>query len=661
MKQLLIQLAPCLVCTLSIISAFNATAVEVLEQNEATPAHTNMPPVIVEASRAFKTKEEMASHVTIITAEDIRKKGRKDIIDVLRKDAGIFIRSLSSNPAQSQISMRGYGGNSHGRILVMVDGERLNNPDMAAPNLLRVPLAGISRIEVLHGSQTVLFGDYAVAGVINIITLAPGEEERTAVLATVGSDNTFGASVNRAGVLDEGVSYSGGLSWDKSDGYRKNSDYETWNANGSVTKHWNEIRQVSLSAFYHNSDFGLPGSLTRAQFNKNPKLSTTPNDSSELEQWGTRLYGKTDLGEEGILDGAFTASRRESETSWISLKSRTEYTVDEYAFTPKYNHTFDIGEYENQLTLGTDLRFNQYKSDTSKDEYNRASYAGYIMDEFFFTDDISLLAGARGERFDNRVKSAAKITSYDNTEAAYEAALLYRPIEEAKLFAKATSYYHAPFVDEVVSWGVPNTALKPETGYTLEAGGSATLFEYLTTAITFYQIKSQDEIYYNSVTYQNVNAPDNTTREGIEASVSLDKEDLGSIGLLYNYVDAYFSEGPYDENQFPMVPRHSLRLNGRLCVTDEISLLGTVNHISSQRMESDFANTAQRLKPYTTLDLGVAYEPQFAEGFKLSAGVDNLFDKEYCNYGGYYWAGGHNYYYYPADGRTWKVTASYIF
>jgi len=600
MKHLLVHLTPCLVCAVSIISSLNLSAAE---EPQATLARTNMPPVIVEASRTFKTKEEMASHVTIITAEDIAQRNRKDIVDVLSKDAGIFIRALNSNPAQSQISMRGYGANSHGRVLVMVDGERLNNPDMSTPNLLRVTLSSISRIEVLHGSQTVLFGDYAVAGVINIITLAPGEE-RTTVTASVGSDNTFGASVNHAGTLDEEVSYSSGLSWDKSDGYRENSDFETWNANGSVTKNWSEERQLTVSAFYHNSDFGLPGSLTKAQFDKNPKMSTTPNDSSEMEQWGTRLYGKTDLGDEGILDGTFTASRRESETYWATFKSRTEYTVDEYSFTPKYNLTFDIAEYENQLTVGTDLRFNQYKSDTSKYEYDRTSYAGYIMDEFFFTDELSLLAGVRGEGFDNRVKNSAT-TSYDDTEYAYEAALLYRPIDEAKLFTRVTRYYHAPFVDEVVAWGVPNTDLQPETGYTLEAGGSVTLFEYLTAAATVYETKTKDEIYYNQLTYQNVNAPDDTTREGIDLSLSLDKEDLGSIALLYSYVDAYFSEGMYDENQFPMVPKHTFRLNGRLCVTDEITLLGTVNHVSSQRLETDFANTANKLKPYTTLDLGV--------------------------------------------------------
>jgi len=660
MKKLLIHLTPCLVCAASFIAPLTLLSAEA--PASANHSRTNLPPVIVEASRTFKTREEMASHVTIITAGDIAQRERKDIVDVLRKDAGLFIRSLNSNPAQSQISMRGYGANSHGRVLVMVDGERLNNPDMSTPSLLRIPLSSISRIEVLHGSQSVLYGDFAVAGVINIITLAPGEE-RTTLTASAGTDSLFGASVNHVGAFDDEVSYSAVLNWERSDGYRDNSDYKSWNASGSITRQWAAERQITLSTFYHSSEFGLPGSLTREQFTKNPRLTTNPDDESELEQWGVRLYGKTALGDEGLLDSTLTASRRESDTDWATYRSRTQYTVDEYALTPKYNLTFDLGEYENRLTAGTDLRYNQYHSDTSHYDYDRASAAGYIMNEFFFTEQLSLLAGARGERFDNRVKNSSA-TSYDNTEHAYEAALLYRPVDEAKLFTRVTRSYHAPFVDEVVGWGVPNTALEPESSCTLEAGGSVTLFEYLTAAATVYETRTEDEIYYNHLTYQNVNTPDDTTRKGLDLSLALDKEDLGSIALLYSYVDPSFAEGLYDNNQIPMVPEHTLRLNGRLCVTDQISLLGTVNHVSSQRLETDFANTADKLKPYTTLDLGVAYEPEFAEGFKIAAGVDNVLDKEYCNYGGYYfsrWAGGDNYYYYPADGRTWKVTASYTF
>ncbi len=639
---------------------------------------TNIPPVIVEASRTFKTQEEIAAHVTIITADDIAGKNRKNIVDVLRKDAGIYIRSLNSNPAQSQISMRGFGANSHGRVLVMVDGVRLNNPDMSSPNLLRVPLSTISRIEVLHGSQTVLFGDYAEAGVINIVTLAPGEN-KTTLSASGGSHDSYSAGIQHAGAIDEEVSYNAGLDWNKSQGYRYNSGYESWNANGSITKQWNEEREITLSAYYHKSEFGLPGSIDYKQFKKNPKQSLTPYDESDLEQWGARLYGRTDLGGEGILDATLTIDRRESETDWVSTKGLTDYDVDDYSFSPKYTTPLDIGGYENTLTMGVDSRlslcdgYNHFAGSAWSPaidrywKYNRISLAGYIADEFFVTEELSLLAGLRGETFNNRIKGIKGTTTKNNEEYAYEAALLYRPVEEAKLFARATRYYHAPFVDEVIDTyaGIPNTNLKPETGYTLETGGSIKLIEHVTAALTLYHMETQDEIYYDAITYKNVNAPDDTSRDGVEVSLTLADNDIGSLGVIYNFVQAQFSEGAYDDKHIPMVPRQTIQLNGELNITDELTLLATISHIASQRMEGDFANTApKQLKPSTTLDMGIAYQPNYFEGLRLFAGVDNVFDKEYANYGGYFyseWGGGHNYYYYPADARTWKLAASYSF
>ena len=59
-------------------------------------------------------------------------------------------------------------------------------------------------------------------------------------------------------------------------------------------------------------------------------------------------------------------------------------------------------------------------------------------------------------------------------------------------------------------------------------------------------------------------------------------------GVIYNYVKAQFSEGAYDKNRIPMVPKQTVQLNGELNVTDELSLLATVSHISSQRLEGGF-------------------------------------------------------------------------
>ena len=100
---------------------------------------TNLPPVIVEASRLGKSPMDIASNVEVMTKNDIESSGAVSTVDLLEKRANIQFRKINANPALSQISMRGYGANGFGRVKIIVDGEVLNNPDMSAQNLLRVP------------------------------------------------------------------------------------------------------------------------------------------------------------------------------------------------------------------------------------------------------------------------------------------------------------------------------------------------------------------------------------------------------------------------------------------------------------------------------------------------------------------------------------------
>lgn len=648
-------------------------------QTDVAAPVTNIPPIIVQASRTGRTASEMPANVRVITADEITRSGNSTIVDVLEKQAGIHIRELSGNPATAQVSLRGFGANSFGRVLILVNGERLNNPDMSSPNLLRIPVQSVSRIEVIRGTQTVLNGDFAEAGVINIITADPDAEPRTTVAASAGSYDTYGTHLSKSGTFEDGVSYFASADWNKSGGYRENSDYETYDLNAAVTKRWDEARYLSLSAFYNDSTYGMPGSLTWKQFKSNPRQSATPKDSSDLQSYGGNLGAGAPLGADGKLEANLTASRRETDSKWFGsgFRSAMASDIDSYGFTPRYTLEGDLLHHENRLIVGSDLRYDRSSTDlrgvswsswgvfpyASVWDYDRSSAAGYAQDEFFLTETLSLLLGARAEKFFSRVDSGHKTESFSDSQYAYDAALLYRPLEDLKLFTRAARYYRAPFVDEVVGFGgVPNPDLDPETGFSLEAGVEATLAKEWTAGVTVYQMDSQDEIYYHIDSTglgQNMNAPDSTRRQGAETSLRWARDEVGSATLSYDYVHAVFAEGEYDENTFPLVPRQTVSLSGEACVTHEVALLGGVRYVSSQYLDTDFANKQDQLKAYGLLDLAVRYEPAYLKGLRLLAGVDNVLDKEYASYAGYSsWSGP---YYYPANARTWKVCASYTF
>ena len=103
----------------------------------ATAVATNLPTVVVEASRLDSTPMDVPSAVRVIGREAISASGARDAVDLVSKVAPeVHLRRLGAgNPALADVSMRGYGENGHGRTLVLVDGERLNSPDMSAPSI----------------------------------------------------------------------------------------------------------------------------------------------------------------------------------------------------------------------------------------------------------------------------------------------------------------------------------------------------------------------------------------------------------------------------------------------------------------------------------------------------------------------------------------------
>ncbi|TRZ75019.1 MAG: TonB-dependent receptor, partial [Deltaproteobacteria bacterium] len=126
-----------------------------------------MEEVVVTATRDTEEVRNIPANVSVITAKDIEKSGATNVVEVLDKLESIQFRDYSGNSSQSVIDMRGFGGdNPFGKTLIMLDGRKMNRPDMSSINWLQIPLNNIERIEVVRGASSVLYGDAAVGGVI---------------------------------------------------------------------------------------------------------------------------------------------------------------------------------------------------------------------------------------------------------------------------------------------------------------------------------------------------------------------------------------------------------------------------------------------------------------------------------------------------------------
>ena len=143
-------------------------------QSESERAQEADITVSVTATRSPQPDNQIPASITVITAEQLKN---RTVQEALRLYAGIDMRSFSGASAISQTSVRGFTEMGQGRVLILFDGMKLNNPDMSPINWLSLAGADdIERIEVVRGGASSLYGDYAVAAVVNIIPRKSEEE-----------------------------------------------------------------------------------------------------------------------------------------------------------------------------------------------------------------------------------------------------------------------------------------------------------------------------------------------------------------------------------------------------------------------------------------------------------------------------------------------------
>src|SRR5262249_13034267 len=135
-----------------------------LQQPTAT-----LPPLVVSATRVPTPQDEVASSVTVITADDIADKQFQTLPDALNDVPGLNVVQTGGPGGQTSVFTRGTNQN-HTKILV--DGIDVSDP--STPNgtfdLANLLLSDVERIEVLRGPQSGLYGSDAIGGVISVTT-----------------------------------------------------------------------------------------------------------------------------------------------------------------------------------------------------------------------------------------------------------------------------------------------------------------------------------------------------------------------------------------------------------------------------------------------------------------------------------------------------------
>jgi vitamin B12 transporter len=174
---------------------------------ENTPDNAlELPNMVVTATRTETPENEIASSMTVITAEDIAAKHLTTAADALRTVPGVDVIRAGGPGQPTSVYLRGANAN---HTLVLVDGVEMNDPSNTAGSFdfANLQTDNIERIEVVRGAASAAYGSDAMGGVINIITKKGKGAAKFTGTAEGGSYDTWKTTGGVSGSTER-VNYS---------------------------------------------------------------------------------------------------------------------------------------------------------------------------------------------------------------------------------------------------------------------------------------------------------------------------------------------------------------------------------------------------------------------------------------------------------------------
>jgi iron complex outermembrane receptor protein len=639
-----------------------AIAMSALLATTASAQDSDSSTVVITGARFPSVASLEPIGATVITRDEIRRAGVNDVNSAIRKVGGVFGRqSLDSSP-DFALDLRGFGSNSAQNMVILVDGVRLNENEQANTVLSGIPIDNVERIEIVRGGGSVLYGEGATGGTINIVTRRGREQGmHGSVFAEAGQFHqhdvraSFSAVTGNVGA-DLTVARQG------SDNYRRNNDFDQTSFSLGVQARYTGGR-VGLRVESARQDSRFPGSLTLDQFNADPRQTLTAKDFGSLDTDRVSAFGEYRL---GPVELAAELSHRERNvrSNYLStdFASIGAYDGRQDQFSPRARWVGDVGGMLNELVVGVDaIRWKRKTtSDYSSADASQTSKAVYFRNELRFdaAHDGRIALGARHETFDKDVVDAAAGIPFEDrsqSQNAWEAQASYRVQPLVELYAKAGQSFRVANVDDN-AFRSSIDILKPQTSHDLELGATLGDAERKLTARLF-RHKLRNEIFYDPTLGGGFGANTNldpTRRQGIE----IDAETAIAAGWRASahlqHVNAEFTEGPNAGRELVLVPKNVLTARVSWVPGNGQSADLGAQWVDSQRYGSDFTNgCAAQIPSYVTFDARYAIK---LGRWEVAASGLNLADRHYfsnafgCRSG-----------IYPSDGRQMKLSARYDF
>jgi hemoglobin/transferrin/lactoferrin receptor protein len=477
--------------------------------------------IVVTASRQEEASGTTPAPITVISAEDIEKIQPEKMADLFKAIPGVEIEG--EGPFRGRPVIRGFSSN---RVLILVDGQRLNNARESTtfagiqPGL--VNLSEVEQIEVLRGPASVQFGSDAIGGVVNIITRRPDLGTATftwngeAAYEYGSAADSQNARVNVSGT-GKGFSFHIGGAYQQADDYKAadgaseserysqyvrddntvpNSDMEQTSFDGSFRFLTGSQGVFRVNAeVVRTKDVGFPGfdpETSGIDF-AFPKYD---RDKLGLGWNSGPVWGLTDIS----LNAYYQQVNKEQQQNFVfptfEQTSLTDSKIDSIGFNAQsiadlnaHRLTFGLDFYRDQVD---DEAFAQTcipgfmcfppSTEVSVPKSKQTGLGAYIQDRIALSEGFALQVGLRGDTFDFVSEDDPDFTgeSFDVTDSAVSGnvGVVWSVTDQINLSALVARGFRTPNLQERAFSGqvffdtilVQNPDLSSETSLNYEVG-----------------------------------------------------------------------------------------------------------------------------------------------------------------------------------------------
>lgn len=583
--------------------------------------------IIVSANRTEQSASEVGQSVTVITLDDITTRQSVAVTDLLRTVPGITITSNGGLGTTTSVNIRGADSD---QTLALIDGVKLNDPSTPGGgfNFGNLLTGNIERIEVVRGSQSVLWGSQAIGGVVNIVTRAPTEKLSINASGEYGSHDSARVVGNVSGKFGP-VSASVGGGYLRTDGFStfnetrggtERDGYRNYGANAKFNIALSDAVSVDLRGWYSNGKTGIDGfPAPTYSFGDTPEFAQTKElvgyAGLNAALFGGRFRNR--------IAYALTDTRRQN----VDLTGGTSFET----FNAKgknerleYQGIFDVTE---ALTA-------TFGAETEKASFRTSSYGGPFslaqarIDSFYgqlSAKPVTGLTLSAGLRHDDHDTFGGQTTFSTNG--------VFTPNEgSTTLRASYGEGFKTPSLFQLFS-DYGNTLLKPESSRGWDAGITQKLLDgRIEVGATWFHRDTTNQIAFISCTLPLTgicaNRPygtyDNIARaraQGLEFALVLKPVEALSIQANYGYVDAI---NRVTGLKLARRPVHSVNVSVDYEWAFGLKTGATITNVGPS---FDNASNSRKLDGYVLVDLRAAFP--VTENIELYGRIENLFNEQY--------------------------------